>query len=830
MKVLKFGGTSVGSSENIRKVAAILQDYQKQGTEVAVVVSAMSGVTNRLIALGDVAVSGDESYLVDLERLRLLHLDTMKRLNDNKLHPEGRDTIDKLFAELKDMLHGVFLIKELSVRSLDLIQSFGERLSANIITLYLQKTGINAAFLDTRRVIRTDNHFGSSKVNFKETNALVKGFFEGNKSMVVATGFIASTAQNETTTLGRGGSDYTASILAAALDADEVEIWTDVDGVMTADPRKVREAYSMTSLSYVEAMEMSHFGAKVIYPPTLQPAISKKIPLRIRNTFNPAFEGTLITQQSTGKKYPVKGISSIENMSLVSLIGGGIAGVPGVASRLFGALARKNVNIVLITQASSEHSITFAVSPKDGTIARDVLKEEFAQEIKNREIDRIQAEEDLSIVAVIGENMKNTPGIAGKLFQAFGRNGINVVAIAQGSSELNVSVVINRANISKALNSLHETFFLSDRKSLNVFLVGTGLIGSTLIEQIKAQAAYLMEERSLKINLVGIANSRHMVFDEGGIDLNTWRKLVDKPGKGIELSAFIEKMESMNLANSVFIDCTSSAKVIEFYEDILESSISIVTPNKLANSGPLAFYEKLKKQAAKHGVKFMYETNVGAGLPVINTLNDLKYSGDKIIKIEGILSGTLSYIFNSFKEGVPFSQVVTEARSKGLTEPDPRDDLNGMDVARKILILGREAGQKLDIKDVKLEPILSDACFKAPNIDVFFEELKKEDGRLEAMRKKAMDEGKKLRFIAKVEEGKASISLQAVDAEHPFYSLSGSDNIISFTTQRYFERPLVVKGPGAGAEVTSAGVFAEIISISNHFIQDNYKFAGGYGG
>lgn len=830
MKVLKFGGTSVGSAENIRRVATIIEDYKQKGTGVAMVVSAMSGVTNRLIALGGVAVSGDESYLVELERLRTLHNDTLKQLNDGKLHPEGRDMIDRHFSELKDMLHGVFLIKELSPRSLDLIQSFGERLSANIIALFLQKQGIPSVCLDTRTVIKTDAHFGGAKVNFKETNALVRQYFDTVKDLVVATGFIASTDQDETTTLGRGGSDYTASILAAALDAEEVEIWTDVDGVMTADPRKVREAYSMTTLSYVEAMEMSHFGAKVIYPPTLQPAISKKIPLRIKNTFNPAFEGTYITQAGNGKKYPVKGVSSIEEVSLISLIGSGMVGVPGVASRLFGALARKSINIVLITQASSEHSITFAVSPREGLIAREVLREEFALEIKNREIDRVEGEDNLSVVAVIGENMKNTPGIAGKLFQAFGRNGINVVAIAQGSSELNVSVVINKPNLSKALNSLHETFFLSNRKSLNLFLVGTGLIGGTLINQIKAQAAYLLEERALKINLAGVANSRHMAFDEAGIDLDSWRKLVDKPGKGSDLASFIEKMKQMNLANSVFIDCTSNASVIEFYEDILKSSISIVTPNKLANSGPYTFYERLRKTAAKHGVKFMYETNVGAGLPVINTMSDLRHSGDKVIKIEGILSGTLSYIFNSFKEGVPFSQVVTEAKAKGLTEPDPREDLNGMDVARKILILSREAGLKLDLKDVKLEPILSEACFKAKDIDGFFAELKKEDTRLEQMRAKAVGEGKKLRYIAKVEEGKAAVSLQAVDADHPFYSLSGSDNIISFTTQRYFERPLVVKGPGAGAEVTSAGVFAEIISISNHFIQDNYKFAGGYGG
>ncbi|MEQ9298655.1 MAG: bifunctional aspartate kinase/homoserine dehydrogenase I [Cyclobacteriaceae bacterium] len=824
MKVLKFGGTSVGSADNIRRVGDVVASYQATQQQIWVVVSAMGGVTNKLIQTAQLALEGDENYLVRLEELRQLHLITLKDLNGGNTHEQGKKTIDGLIQELKDLLHGIFLLKELSNRSLDIILSFGERLSANIIVHYLKAQSVACDFLDTRQLIKTDSHFGNAKVDFKKTNANIQSHFGSHPGLHIVTGFIASNDANVTTTLGRGGSDYTASIIAAALEADEVEIWTDVDGVMTADPRKVKEAYSMPHLSYVEAMEMSHFGAKVIYPPTLQPAINKKIPLRIRNTFNPSFEGTFISKKTSTLKFPVKGVSSIEQVTLVSLIGSGMVGVPGVASRLFGALARNHINVILITQASSEHSITFAVSPTDTVHAQKTLKEEFSLELRNKEIETISVEEDLSVVAIIGENMKHTPGIAGRLFNAFGKNGINVAAIAQGSSELNISVVINHSNLSKALNALHEAFFLSDQKSLNIFLLGSGLIGGTLLRQISEQHNYLLNERALKINVVGVANSRNMAFDEGGIDLKDWRKLIDFPGKNSHIDEFIAKMREMNLSNSVFVDCTSNQSVIKHYEEILNSSISIVTPNKLANSGKFANYTKLRKAAVDHGCKFLYETNVGAGLPIISTMNDLKISGDKIRKIEGVLSGTISYIFNSFVGDTKFSDVVKEAKEKGLTEPDPRDDLNGMDVARKILILSREAGLQLEPEDVKLEPILPESCFKVDTVDQFFAELEKVDDQLSSLRDQAAADGKVLRLIASMEKGQAQIKLEQVGPDHPFYSLSGSDNVVSFTTKRYYERPLVVKGPGAGAEVTSAGVFAEIISISNHFIQDNYKF------
>ena len=827
MRVLKFGGTSVGSAENIERVSKVLLDYKDQGVSFCVVVSAMSGVTNQLVELGRLAFQGDNLYLDQLETLKTKHLETTQELG---VHSDLiEEKINRLFIDLKDILHGVYLLHELSKRSNDAILSFGELLSSLIIGEFLTKKGLESVVLDTRKVIKTDSSFGNANVQFDSTDQNIVDCFKSSTATQIITGFIGSNENQVTTTLGRGGSDYTASIFGAAIGADEIEIWTDVDGVMTADPKKVKAAYSMGCLSYDEAMEISHFGAKVIYPPTLKPAIHKKIPLRIRNTFNSSFPGTLINEEGAPSKYPVKGISSIEKISLANLTGTGLAGVPGIASRLFGSLAENNISVVLITQASSEHSITFAVNPVDSRLSKEVLEKEFAREIAHGDVDEVDVNDQLGVIAIIGENMQRTPGISGKLFMALGKNGINVHAIAQGSSELNVSVVIDRSDISKALNALHEAFFLSDQKSLNIFLIGAGLIGSTLMRQIKEQEDYLLDEKSLKINVVGIANSRNMHFDESGIDLNKWRELIDFPGNNSGVKAFIDQMKTLNLSNSVFVDCTSNEEVTQYYHQILESSISIVTPNKLANSGKFIDYAKLRKAASQHGVKFLYETNVGAGLPIINTLSDLKFSGDKILKIEGVLSGTLSYIFNNFVPGTRFSDIVKDAKAKGFTEPDPRDDLNGMDVCRKILILAREAGYDLEPEDIELESFLPSSCFDVDTVDDFFTELEKEDDKLSEVQRQATNENKVLRFIASLVDGKATVKLEAVDTDHPFYSMSGSDNVVSFTTKRYFERQLVVKGPGAGAEVTSAGVFAEIISISNHFIQDNYKLAGGYG-
>jgi aspartokinase/homoserine dehydrogenase 1 len=584
--------------------------------------------------------------------------------------------------------------------------------------------------------------------------------------------------------------------------------------VLTTDPRQVKKAFSLEEMTYEEAMEMSHFGAKVIYPPTLQPAFKKQIPLRIRNTFNREFKGTLIKSVADSGNYQVKGISSIREISLVNFQGSGMIGVAGVSSRLFGILAHHDISLILITQASSEHTICFAIDPKDGALAKEVIELEFAREIEAGKIDPVTIEDEMSIVAIIGENMARTPGIAGKLFNAMGKNGINVAAIAQGSSERNLSIVIATKDISKTLNTIHEVFFLSDIKTLNLFVVGVGLIGGTLINQIAKHNDDLLKDHKLKINIVGMANSKKMIFDEEGLPLENWKKNLIENGEDGSISGFVDRMVQFNLSNSVFSDCTSSMEVVNAYEQILRQSVSIATPNKLASSGELSLFKKLKALAVKNDIKFLYETNVGAGLPVITTLNDLKNSGDKILKIEGVLSGTLSYIFNSFKEGVKFSQVVREAREKGYTEPDPRDDLNGMDVARKILILSREAGYDLNIEDVEINNLLPQSCIDAPSVEAFFEELENSDDHFNKLRKDAEEKSRVLRFLARLENGKASVGLVEVDASNPFYALDGSDNMISFTTDRYLERPLVIKGPGAGAEVTAAGVFAEIISLS----------------
>jgi aspartokinase/homoserine dehydrogenase 1 len=712
-------------------------------------------------------------------------------------------------------LKGVFLVREASPRTMDYVLSFGERNSNFIISHYLRKEGINANYLDARKVIKTDKKFGAAKVDLDTTFNNIQEYFTNHPEIQITTGFIASSKGGLTTTLGRGGSDFTAAILAAGLGAEAIEIWTDVDGVLTSDPRRVKSAFTIPSLTYAEAMEMSHFGAKVIYPPTIQPAMEKSIPIYIKNTFNPSFIGTYISKESSVNGHPIKGISSISDISLLTLQGSGLFGVPGIAARLFNSLAQAKINVILITQGSSEHSISFAVNPNDSARAKRKVDKEFEYEFKSGGVDLVKVENNLSIIAIIGENMRYQPGISGKLFQALGKNGINCVAIAQGSSELNVSVVINKVDESKALNSLHESFFLSDTKELHLFMVGVGLIGSTLLNQIQQQNAFLKDNSQLQIKVIGISNSRKMVFNENGINLESWRDDLLNSNDKADISTFIEEMKTLNLSNTIFVDNTANSAITSHYEKILDSSISISTPNKIATSSAYLQYERLKYIAKKRGVQFLYETNVGAGLPVISTLNDLIQSGDRILKIEGVLSGSLSFIFNSFTEGVKFSSVVKQAKELGFTEPDPRTDLNGIDVRRKLIILARESGLPLEQVNVKIDAILPDACQKAENVAQLFEEIEKADDYFEKMRSDAAREGKVLRFIAKLENGEASIVLQAVDASNPFHSLSGSDNMIVFTTDRYKERPLVILGPGAGAEVTAAGVFAEIITIGN---------------
>ncbi len=816
MRVLKFGGTSVGSSENIKKVIAILKDYHANGITFTSVFSAVGGVTNKLIEMAEMASCKDESYMTLLKAIEDQHYGIIRDLIPMKDQSSVFAYIKQKINELEDVLQGVFLVGELSKKSLDFVVSHGERLSVYILAAAAQENGLDAEFLDARTIIRTNSNFGFAKIDFVTTNKKIIDHYAKAKKIQFVTGFIASDEQGITTTLGRGGSDYTAAVLAAALNADETEIWTDVDGVMTADPRKVKNAFSLSAITYSEAMEMSHFGAKVIYPPTLQPVFTKKIPIRIKNTFNPTFVGTLISDKSGPEnQMRVKGISSINDVSLVTVQGSGMVGVSGVSARLFGCLAQANINIILITQASSEHSITFAVSPGEGVRAKAAIDHEFELELETKKLEEIHIIKELSVVAIIGENMMNTPGISGKMFSALGRNGVNVAAIAQGSSELNVSAVIAKKDLSKAVNALHDSFFLSNARTINLFVVGPGLIGATLLEQIKEQAPHLKAHHSLNIKVVAVANSKKMVFDEEGINLETWKTQLEQSDEKSSFASFIEKMKSLNLPNSVFVDNTSNKEIAEHYHTVLNASISIVTPNKVANSGDFARYKLLKETAAKRGVKFMYETNVGAGLPVIGTLQGLMQSGDEIVKIEGVLSGSLSFIFNTYDGTTSFKEVVLKAKELGFTEPDPRDDLNGMDVARKILILAREAGYPMEPSDVKIENVLPQNCIEAPNVESFFEQLDNSDAVFNKLISDAKSKNEKLCFIATLENGKITVGLRAVDAQHPFNSLSGSDNMISYTTKRYLSNPLVIKGPGAGAEVTAAGVFADIIIISN---------------
>ncbi len=816
MKVLKFGGSSVATAERIKGVVDILKSYYAQGTYFTVVFSAFGGTTDLLLDMGGLAASGNEAYLVKFDSFRQRHLTAVTELFEADYLTRVMDEVEHNADLLRNLLQGIYLLREASPKTMDLVLSFGERNAAFIIAHALRQAGINANYLDARKIIVTDNNFGSAAVQFEKTYPRIRRYYDEHPEVQVVTGFIGSAEDGFTTTLGRGGSDYTAAIIAAGLQASLVEIWTDVNGVLTADPRLVRRAFTIPVMTYAEAMEMSHFGAKVIYPPTLQPVLRAHIPMAIRNTFNPTFSGTYISDQTDPGGHAVKGISSIAKVSLLTLSGSGMFGVPGTAARLFGSLARSFINIILITQGSSEHAISFAIEPGVAQKARLAVEEEFKFELGAGLIDPVKIEEDLAVVAIIGENMRYRPGIAGRLFQALGKNGINVVAIAQGSSELNISVVIARQDESKALNALHDAFFLSDTVELHLFMVGTGLIGSTLLQQIAKQADYLRDKHDLEIKLVGLANSRRMLLKEDGIPLHDdWNERLMEEGEPTVLATFVNHMKSLNLPNAIFVDNTANAGVAAHYETILDASISISTPNKIATSSFYLQYQRLKTIANRRGVLFLYETNVGAGLPVITTLNDLINSGDEIVSIEGVLSGSLSFMLNSFTEGRRFSEIVREAKRRGFTEPDPREDLSGADVSRKLLILARETGLPMESTAIEIEPVLPATCLEAKDVETFLEKLAAEDGYFESLRQKAATAGKVLRMVARLSAGRASIGLQEVGSESPFYYLSGSDNMIVFVTGRYSDRPLVVRGPGAGAEVTAAGIFAEIIKIGN---------------
>ncbi|MCB0646881.1 MAG: bifunctional aspartate kinase/homoserine dehydrogenase I [Saprospiraceae bacterium] len=812
MKVLKFGGSSVGSPESIKSIIEIVNDRIAKGEELVLVFSAFSKVTDQLIEMAELA-SKAKDYEPLLEAYIERHAKAATELGADEALLQQ---LEANHADLTNLLVGVKLVMEVSPRTMDYVLSFGERNSNLIITSALQHAGVDATYVDARTIIKTNKDFGAAKVNFKVTNELIKArLLEGKTTgTTVVTGFIGSDVGGLTTTLGRGGSDYTAAILASGLDAEILEIWTDVDGVLTSDPRKVGKAYSLPTLSYAEAMEMSHFGAKVIYPPTIQPALSKGIPIYIKNTFNPTFPGTLISKDGKDD-FPsiIKGITALPKITLLRLQGSGMIGVTGISSRLFGSLARAKVNIVLITQASSEHSICLAVADKDLKAAEAAINEEFEKEISAMVIDPIQIEKDLTVMAIVGEKMKHTPGVAGKLFESLGKNGINVIAIAQGSSELNISFVISSKDETKALNAIHDSFFLSDNRRIHLYLVGVGLIGSTLLQQIQAQREELIKNFQLEINVVGIANSKKMVFDEDGIDLSNWKQLLSESKMTSSPSDFVDHMNKMNMSNSVFIDCTANKEVPLMYDRILKASISIATPNKVATSSSYEKYLELKKLASDRKIHFKYETNVGAGLPVISTIQNLINSGDKVFKIEAVVSGSLSYIFNNFDGSRKFSDLVTEARELGFTEPDPREDLSGADVKRKLIILTREMGFSIEPDDVVVHPILPDAVMNAADVDDFFVQLIAHDYYFDDMIKNAVAENKVIRFVGVTENGKASVSLQQLGPDSPFYSLASSDNMFVITSNRYNKRPLKVSGPGAGAEVTAAGVFADVLMM-----------------
>lgn len=813
MKIIKFGGSSVATPERIKSIIEIIKPRMQE--DVALVFSAFSGVTDQLIQLSQLAVAGDSAYLQKLESLEKRHLDAVRELTHVSTQSTILAQVKIQMNQLEDVLHGVYLVRERTSRTLDYIMSFGERLSAYIISEAFKDAGLHTEYLDARNVIRTDNQFGNAKVNFEITNKLIQDHFKHHTEVQVITGFIATSESGETTTLGRSGSDYTAAIFAGALQASALEIWTDVDGIMTADPRLVKKAFTVPQISYEEAMELSHFGAKVIFPATMQPAMAHRIPIWVKNTFNPSATGTLISATSVNGKL-IKGISSMNNISLLNVQGSGLLGVVGVSMRLFSTLAREKVNVILISQASSEHSICIAIESEVAVKAKVAIDKEFNYEIRDELIDEVKVESGLSIIAVVGDGMKHHPGTSGRMFSALGKNGVNVVAIAQGSSERNISTVIQQVDISKALNALHDSFFLSDKKTANVFLVGTGLIGSTLVQQVSEQFQKLSDHNRLEVNLVGIANSKKMLFAEDGLSLESCVSQMKSEGEVMNLKEYINKMTSLNLPSSVFVDCTSSEEVCSYYEEVLNSNISIVTPNKRANAGSFVNYLKLKNLAQQKGVRFLYETNVGAGLPVINTLNDLLLSGDNVIRIEAVLSGTLNFIFSSYTQGKIFSEVVAEAKAKGYTEPDPRDDLSGTDVARKILILAREVGISLELSDIEIENLVPEDCRAEMGVSTFLTKLKAHDTYFENLLRTVENKGERLRYQAILENGKASVKLGTVCSSHPFYSLAGSDNIILLTTERYHERPMVIRGPGAGAAVTAAGVFADIIRIGNY--------------
>ncbi|MCR8667728.1 bifunctional aspartate kinase/homoserine dehydrogenase I [Aestuariibaculum sp. M13] len=815
MKVLKFGGTSVGSSKNINNVINILENYSKNDT-IACVVSAVGGITDKLLLAGKQAQNKEQQYIDTFNLIKDIHFNIINELNLGNSSSIISFVDEKLNA-LKSLLDGIFLINELSPKTSDKLVSFGELLSSYIIAETMKNRGISANSKNSQELIVTNSNFTKAEVKYDLTNKNIQDYFNSaTQKITILPGFISKSKLGEQTTLGRGGSDFTAAIVAAALKVEQLEIWTDVSGMFTTNPKLVKQAYPIEKISYQEAMELSHFGAKVLYPPTVQPVLDLNIPIHIKNTLEPEAAGTVISNdEAPVNGSVVKGISNISNIALLTLEGSGMVGIPGFSKRLFETLSQEKINVILITQASSEHSICLGIDEKDADLAKSAIDATFENEIQLHKINPIIVETGLSIIALVGDNMKNHQGISGKMFSALGRNNINIRAIAQGASEKNISTVIAEKDVKKALNTLHEQFFESRTKQLNVFITGVGNVGEKLVEQIKQQRKYLKENLKINLRIAGLSNSRKMIFNEDGIELSDWKEQLEN-GEQASLDGFFEKTKSLNLRNSIFVDVTANKDVASLYEKYLRQSIGVVACNKIACSSDYDNYKLLKRLSLKYNAPFLFETNVGAGLPIMDTLNNLVASGDKVTSIHAVLSGSLNFVFNNFNDTNKFYDIVKQAAAEGYTEPDPRIDLSGVDVARKILILARESGIEMNLEDIENTPFLSEAGLKSDSVDDFYQTLIEDEAHYQALYASAKAKDCQLKYVAQFNNGKASVSLQEIPSDHPFYNLKGSDNIVMFYTNRYANQPMIIKGAGAGADVTASGLFADIIRIGNN--------------
>ncbi|MCH4553303.1 bifunctional aspartate kinase/homoserine dehydrogenase I [Aestuariibaculum lutulentum] len=815
MKVLKFGGTSVGSSKNINNVINILENYSKNDT-IACVVSAVGGITDKLLLAGKQAQNKEQQYIDTFNLIKDIHFNIINELNLGN-SSSIISFVDEKLSALKSLLDGIFLINELSPKTSDKLVSFGELLSSYIIAETMKNRGISADSKNSQELIITNSNFTKAEVKYDLTNKNIQDYFNSaTQKITILPGFISKSKLGEQTTLGRGGSDFTAAIVAAALKVEQLEIWTDVSGMFTTNPKLVKQAYPIEKISYQEAMELSHFGAKVLYPPTVQPVLDLNIPIHIKNTLEPEAAGTVISNdEAPVNGSVVKGISNISNIALLTLEGSGMVGIPGFSKRLFETLSQEKINVILITQASSEHSICLGIDEKDADLAKSAIDATFENEIQLHKINPIIVETGLSIIALVGDNMKNHQGISGKMFSALGRNNINIRAIAQGASEKNISTVIAEKDVKKALNTLHEQFFESRTKQLNVFITGVGNVGEKLVEQIKQQRKYLKENLKINLRIAGLSNSRKMIFNEDGIELSDWKEQLEN-GEQASLDGFFEKTKSLNLRNSIFVDVTANKDVASLYEKYLRQSIGVVACNKIACSSDYDNYKLLKRLSLKYNAPFLFETNVGAGLPIMDTLNNLVASGDKVTSIHAVLSGSLNFVFNNFNDTNKFYDIVKQAAAEGYTEPDPRIDLSGVDVARKILILARESGVEMNLEDIENTPFLSEAGLKSDSVDDFYQTLIEDEAHYQALYTSAKAKDCQLKYVAQFNNGKASVSLQEIPSDHPFYNLKGSDNIVMFYTNRYANQPMIIKGAGAGADVTASGLFADIIRIGNN--------------